>query len=576
MDFYIKKTDGPARIGEIQIDKKVKTPNILFIDIDRFQTPDYAEITISKDKIRSLKPKIIVLNNFFYQKDLSKISDLSEIKTQGKKDSTFVYIIRNALQLFQQTTDFINFIITLRGKIGNEKIIYTPVIGDPNSFSLLTYLGIDLFDSTSAIIAARNNILLFPDGKYHKNELKELPCNCPICNKIKTEPSKMSFQQILNHNYQIIINEIKNVRNAINNNNLRDLVEKRVISNPSLLEILRKTDDNHYNFLEKKTPVTSNTKIYATSQDSLKRPEIKRFQERVLKRYKKPKSTKILLLLPCSARKPYSFSKSHKFFIEQIRKTHNPHVIHEMIITSPMGLVPRELELVYPASSYDIPITGIWFEDEKKMIKDLLKTYLENNKYDQIIVHLPREITVFIKELLKKPIITCVDKPTSDESLNKLFENLDKATDQFKKVETQRRLMENMYSLLCYQFGEKTAKTLSENCQIRGKYPNYRIMSNKTQLGMLVEKRGFISLTLDGAKRIQPGGSYWIEISDDFTLKGSVFAPGVKNADESTRIGDEAIILQKNKVVGVGVALMNGKDMKENMFGEAVKIRHHV
>jgi len=577
MDFNIKKTDGPARTGELKInDKKVKTPNILFIDTDRFKKPDSAEITISKDKIKSLKHKIIISNNFFYPKDASKELHPSKIKTEGKKDSAVVYIIGNAFQLFQKTTEFINYIVTLREKIGNHKTIYTPVIGDPNSFALLTYLGVDLFDSTSAIIAARNNILLFPDGKYHKDELKELPCNCPICNKIKIEPSEMSYQQILDHNYHIMNNEIKNVRNMINNNSLRDLVEKRVTSSPNLMEILRKTDSNHYNFLEKKTPVTSNTKIYATSQESLKRPEIRRFQERVITRYKKPNSAKILLLLPCSARKPYSFSKSHKFFIEQLRRTHNPHVVHEMIITSPMGLVPRELELVYPASSYDIPVTGVWFEDEKKMIKDLLRRYLENNKYEKIIVHLHPEITSFVKEILKKPMITCVDKPTSDESLDKLFKTLDKATNQFKKVETQKRLIENMRAIMCYQFGEKTAKILLEDCQIKGKYPNYRIMSDKTQLGMLVEKRGFISLTLNGAKSIQTSRSYWVEISDDFTLKGSVFVPGVKNADNLIRIGDDVIILQKNKVIGVGVALMNGEDMKQNMFGEAVKIRHHV
>jgi predicted RNA-binding protein (TIGR00451 family) len=55
-----------------------------------------------------------------------------------------------------------------------------------------------------------------------------------------------------------------------------------------------------------------------------------------------------------------------------------------------------------------------------------------------------------------------------------------------------------------------------------------------------------------------------------------VFAPGVKNADESIRIGDEVIIMKNMMLCAVGVALMNGKEMVESSHGEAVKIRHHI
>jgi archaeosine synthase len=55
-----------------------------------------------------------------------------------------------------------------------------------------------------------------------------------------------------------------------------------------------------------------------------------------------------------------------------------------------------------------------------------------------------------------------------------------------------------------------------------------------------------------------------------------VFVPGVKNADESIRIGDEVLIRKNKQLCGVGVALMNGKEMNESRQGEAVKIRHHI
>lgn len=101
-------------------------------------------------------------------------------------------------------------------------------------------------------------------------------------------------------------------------------------------------------------------------------------------------------------------------------------------------------------------------------------------------------------------------------------------------------------------------------------------MHQNVQLGMVTEERGLISLTMDGANRLIDAEQYWVEIYDDFTLKGSVFAPGIKDADNSIRIGDEVLVKKKNRLCGVGVALMNGKEMIESTHGEAIKIRHHI
>ena len=99
-------------------------------------------------------------------------------------------------------------------------------------------------------------------------------------------------------------------------------------------------------------------------------------------------------------------------------------------------------------------------------------------------------------------------------------------------------------------------------------------MEKSTQLGMLNPERGMISLTLDGAKKVKESGQYWVKIFDDFSLVGSVFSPGIADADRNIRCGDEVVVIQQNKLCGVGVAMMNGRDMAELHYGEAVKIRH--
>ena len=50
MQFNIKHRDGPARIGEIVIDgNKVISPNILFVNTDRFKAPYFADLIIYKN-----------------------------------------------------------------------------------------------------------------------------------------------------------------------------------------------------------------------------------------------------------------------------------------------------------------------------------------------------------------------------------------------------------------------------------------------------------------------------------------------------------------------------------------------
>jgi len=282
----------------------------------------------------------------------------------------------------------------------------------------------------------------------------------------------------------------------------------------------------------------------------------------------------VLLLLPCSAKKPYSFSKSHKFFREKLLSTINPFVVHELIVTWPIGIVPRELELIYPASSYDIPVTGVWDEIEKKMLTQLLSEYLRLNEYEKIIVHLPTEITDFIMPVLESPIISCTDSPTSKKSLDNLCDVLNKNVKNYEKTNPQLRSKENIEAIASYQFGKKIAKELLKNSNIVGKYPYQKIMLDKTQLGMITKERGLISLTINGAEKINNFGEYWVEIYSDFILKGSVFAPGVKDADEQIRIGDEVIVTRNKKLCAVGVAQMNGEEMIQTRQGEAIKIRH--
>ena len=189
MQFNIKYRDGPARIGELLVnDKKIITPTIAFIHTPRFKAPDFADFLITNDNLKTEKPALQVGNSIFsvltnetkeklsinkyllYPKDVSKELHISSIKYNKKKNAAccilpakedviddflkendaVMFIVSDAFQLFFQQSKFVEFMTKCREKIGYQKMIYLPSIGSPSSFALLSYLGVDLFDSASA------------------------------------------------------------------------------------------------------------------------------------------------------------------------------------------------------------------------------------------------------------------------------------------------------------------------------------------------------------------------------------------------------------------------------------------
>ena len=57
------------------------------------------------------------------------------------------------------------------------------------------------------------------------------------------------------------------------------------------------------------------------------------------------------------------------------------------MVTAPLGLVPRELEDLWPAAHYDIPVTGDWDEDELAIITGMVSRIVERVGYKEVINH---------------------------------------------------------------------------------------------------------------------------------------------------------------------------------------------
>ncbi|MCE7746686.1 MAG: tRNA-ribosyltransferase, partial [Candidatus Heimdallarchaeota archaeon] len=336
-----------------------------------------------------------------------------------------------------------------------------------------------------------------------------------------------------------------------------------------------------------RTPTWKSSLIKHITEYSYYRPEIQEFQRRIRERYQIRGNKKVVVIFPCSARKPYSFSKSHGKFLNTLGSISNKKrgYIQELILTSPLGVIPRELEMVYPVAHYDIPVTGDWSYEEKEIAVKQLTNVLTKAKTSKlsVIAHVSNEYVELCKDAekqlkMKFKYTASSDKTTSSSSLSLLFDELNTILKDSKPMPYSSD-MELIQTIADYQYGSGIGQEMfKENCRIRSK-PNQPqfIMQDKKQIGVIQPTTGKLSLTLETGKTLAEKEKYFV-LFDDEELKGStLFAVGVVDADPQIRPTDSVVILNKKReLVGVGNAIISGKDMKETRRGPAVKIKQKV
>jgi archaeosine synthase len=306
---------------------------------------------------------------------------------------------------------------------------------------------------------------------------------------------------------------------------------------------------------------------FVTAQ-SLGRPEVVRWHSRMVERYTPPKGIKLTVVLPCSARKPYSKSRTHRLFAEYIKKGAGRRMglVHEVMLTSPLGLVPRELEGIYPAAHYDTPVTGEWSDEEKEIALRLLKDYMKKAKTD-VIAHVDGAYRDIVGEL---DIRMTGRDIRSDEALKELANEVSESLGSHKKIKKDKI---GPYRAVCdFQFGKGASKHLlphgtGEN---RG-----RLFVETRQVAALNPRTGYLALTLEGGEMLAGFGRHIVEIAFK-PEQSNIFSIGVPKAGDDIRVGDEVIVLYKDKVVGVGRAALSGPEMVGSKKGLAVALRHRL
>lgn len=469
-------------------------------------------------------------------------------------------------------------LIEARNRAGPGRLLYAPGVGLVHHLALLVHAGIDIVDTLAVERATLQRQYLSAEGSFDADRL-----TAGLDDHGTGAPRDWDHETLLAHNLAALDSERRLVSGHIQNGTLRELVEQRARGHPAAAAFLRHLDatrNTDTESLDWPLIVRAETRIHATTQESLQRPDVVRYRDRLRNHYTPPANAPVLLLLPCSAIKPYKRSKSHGVFRRILTDLHQAALVHEVMVTSPLGVVPRELEHTYPAAHYDVPVTGHWDLQEREMIRDQVRALLAIGNYETVVSHLGTHTHALIADLLPDDAVhTGLPHPTDFAARDALRATLRRATAGHRGVLWPHRRLADARSVAYFQFGKAGGDALLDaSNDTSGRPPALRLYAQRGKQGNLatfVPDRGVFSLTLPGMKHIfEAGAAKCVEI-DDFVPRGTVFAVGVKGADPTIVPGDEVALVHDGTLRGVGVAVASGAEMAAFTRGPCVEVRHH-
>jgi archaeosine synthase len=534
--FDVRLSDGPARIGSLKISGDVfQTPVVLdtealFADLAGRPFTNLPLPASERDA------------DAYFSAGRDPVS-VHPLKT-GHAASGDVLLVANWNTTLSDARRYAGYLAAYLAGLPPDAARYAPACATPANAAMLIGTGFDVFDYTAVDLLSVQKKFCMAEGEFPAAYMEKGVCTCEGC---RTRNLQL-------HNRLALEREIAIAKTWIENGQMRELLENRCRLHADQVTLLRLLDKQP--FYAASMPAVRSSRFLANASESMTRPEISFFEERVIDRFIPPR-TDVCVLLPCSARKPYSLSKTH----QQFRRVIDGRA-HEVIVTSPLGVVPRELELIYPAGHYDVPVTGYWDREESAVLAGFLGRYLAKHRYDRVICHLEggaRQVAVAAAKAAGIPLeFTCEgDRPVSPASLQALDAALSGC---------RRQKSDPVRGTLLWQFGEAVD---TKGWLVKGRYPVQKIYEKKQQLFSTDPATGLLRPTLDGWKLI---AGYRVRISSGFLPQGDILAPGIADCDPAIRAGDE-VLVEGDGYLATGKAAMSAGDMLRSRRGVAVRVR---
>ncbi|GAF80566.1 unnamed protein product, partial [marine sediment metagenome] len=270
--------------------------------------------------------------------------------------------ILNLVDLFDNFSNFRNIlkvIFKIKRELDSNLVLMVSGRIIPKFYPILIYLGVDLIDASYLLYLSAEKLYDTIEYLLPIFKIKYLPCPCTICKgklrfHLSEKNSSEKIEQLALHNIISAYTYMHKIKLYMRTEDFRGFIEKSSHDNMNIISMLRVLDNQYFNDLKFETPLTQiNKVINCRGALSYNRPDFQEFRERLIKRFTPELWTKLIIILPCSAKKPYSESRSHQKFHSVTRNYRDFPDFQEIILTSPLGAIPRQLENIYPVSSYD-------------------------------------------------------------------------------------------------------------------------------------------------------------------------------------------------------------------------------
>jgi len=466
--------------------------------------------------------------------------------------------------------------------------VYVPGAANGTNLEALIYLGVEMVDDISSVLDGDRDIyytmstVISLTGPGKVLEPSEV-CPCQACKGISSAGTKAERKALLaEHNRGTLVRRFKLARAMLHKGMLREHLLGTLSGKPEWLAAVRTIEGGGWPSLHAHThPWKPVDRVFVTYRDDLSNPDLSLWARRIREEYT-PLKRPILLMLPCSARKPYSLSRTHQRIqaalagIKGLRRS-----VHMVVLTSPLGAVPMELETLYPAAHYDIPVTGEWFPEESALMRDLVSSIIRKGAYKGAICHLEGAPSVFPEaldsgELNGVPFVHVPETASSGGGLERLRAVVSDivAHNDPGQGATQPDV-EELLSLVRFSLDAD----LTDLPDLSSRYDRMGqvLLSGRKKLVMF-KPQGPQPTLHCGKVLWEKGGTgngRRVEI-EDFSPTGTVFSQGVRSASGSIRPGDIVLVGTSERFKAVGRAMVPGHWMTSGRRGNAVRILDHI
>ncbi|OPY30858.1 MAG: tRNA-guanine(15) transglycosylase [Methanomassiliicoccales archaeon PtaU1.Bin124] len=567
-------------------------PGIIMTDSGTFQSHMYGEVEVKNEEIvdfqRSIGTDIGTVLDIFTEPEWSKerTAEAVEVTLDRTKEASTrkgemmlagvvqgsiypdlrqhcaeqlraidvdVHPIGGVVPLMEQYryADLVDVIIASKKGLAPERPVHLFGAGHPMVFSLAVLLGCDMFDSASYAKFAKDDRYMTIEGTYHLKDMKVLDCDCPACagktiETLKAMKPEQRFETIARHNLYASKMEMDRVKRAVLEGDIWELAEMRCRTHPALLDGLRRLKE-HREFLERYEPLSRDSAMFYTGAETLNRPALLRFEQRVKERYTMPKTETMVVFE--GGEKPYARHWAAQ--MGEILKLADSH----FFVMSELGPLPIELDEIYPVAQSIFP--RIRDRDMTEKLREEMEDLSHRHQYS----------------------LSCMyDGQVTCEMLGMMSKGPGRFDLDVARV----------HAVADHQFGKGAAAAL-----FSGKVELIKSKNTDKIRNVLVDgehvvsmraEDGFFTLRPPGAIRLLnaiPAPRLRAVVLDDsvpFNREGkNVMSTFVVEADAELRPQDEVIVVDKNdSPVAIGRMVLTGDEIGRFKKGLAIKVREGI